>query len=413
MEPSMNPPKAGAVLSLVTITGVGARSRNEDAGFAERLASGAALIVCDGMGGEAAGDEASRAAVEAFRSALDSGGNASTLRPAVREAAMAVAALNEGLGGRRRAGTTLVAAVIEDRTLHWANVGDSRIYLIRGGQARCLSTDHSVPMMLLQMGEISAAEIRKHPDRNRLTRSLGREVPEWDQGEVPLHPGDVVLLCSDGFWEPLEDEVMARICSSDVPLQACLARMAEAIVALGAADQDNYTAVAARWEATGGSRVAASLLPQAPAASAGVATTASGLRSSRMRGMLGLSVLSMLALIMALALGSRDRRDPQGDPMAGGERGTSAAVDPGPDLRSPWQRAELAFADGHPDVGWAWLESAAAAGDRKAKVMLSLRRTTKAVTLLFPIRRSPTRVDQAEGTITKNSSTSDVDAGDR
>jgi serine/threonine protein phosphatase PrpC len=244
----MNPPKAGAVLSLATITGVGARARNEDAAFAERVAGGTALIVCDGMGGEAAGDEASRVAVDAFRSALEPGGNPRKLRSAVREAAMAVAALNEALGGRRRAGTTLVAAFIENGILHWANVGDSRIYLIRGGQAECLSTDHSVPMMLLQMGEISKAEIRKHPDRSRLTRSLGREVPEWDQGEVLLHPGDVVLLCSDGFWEPLEDAAMARICSSDAPLKACLARMAEAIEALGAPDQDNYTAVAARWE---------------------------------------------------------------------------------------------------------------------------------------------------------------------
>jgi hypothetical protein len=157
--------------------------------------------------------------------------------------------------------------------------------------------------------------------------------------------------------------------------------------------------------------VTTKLMAPVPAVAAPAETNVSGQRSRLGRQILALSVSSMRGLIMALPIGSRDRRDIQGDPMASRESRKSGSVDPGLNLQSPWQRAELAFAAWYPEITWALPENAAAARHPRAKVMLGLRRTTKAAGLLFPIRRSPTPVDQPQGTGTTNSSTANADAG--
>ena len=156
-----------------------------------------------------------------------------------------------GLGAT--GGTTLVCGFAVDRRLVICHVGDSRAYLFRGGECTPLTRDHSLPMMLVQLGEARAEEVRTHPARNRVTRSLGERdpLPDWyigtlqtttGHGVLDLEPGDVVLLCSDGLWEPVIEEEMLQILA-DHPgnLSGALAEFVDRVLDAGA--PDNATAV--------------------------------------------------------------------------------------------------------------------------------------------------------------------------
>jgi protein phosphatase len=118
-----------------------------------------------------------------------------------------------------RGGTTIVCGFLWEGDLISAHVGDSRLYLVRGGKAETLTRDHSLAMGLVVQGEISLDEIRHHPDRNRVTRSLGERIPlpEYYADTLQvctgsptmlLESGDILMLCSDGLWEPVTDDEM-------------------------------------------------------------------------------------------------------------------------------------------------------------------------------------------------------------
>jgi PPM family protein phosphatase len=171
---------------------------------------GELLVICDGMGGHAAGEVASRVAVETILSdyyAIDDEERNGALEQAFSHANEQIYA-----SGRGSMGTTGVAALLYHDALHIANVGDSRAYLIRDGEIRQLSRDHSFVSDQVAAGLITPDQARSSPHRNVITRALGYQSEvSVDLFRWPLQIGDIILLCSDGLHGLVTDEEIAEI----------------------------------------------------------------------------------------------------------------------------------------------------------------------------------------------------------
>jgi len=205
---------------------IGRRAEQQDAfGFsdagARRAAAGCQLvIVADGMGGHANGAEASTLAVETFLSEYrrkEPGEQAGTaLEQCLRAANAAVHDLAARLGVPGNVGTTLTAAELGPQGLHWVSVGDSPLYLFRGGELVQLNTEHVYGRDLdsrQERGEIGIQEAADHPERESLTSYVGgSELGEVDRNlrALPLRPGDQVVLASDGLSKVLDESQIAR-----------------------------------------------------------------------------------------------------------------------------------------------------------------------------------------------------------
>jgi serine/threonine protein phosphatase PrpC len=240
----------GQPLEIAGITDRGpVRTQNQDVWDARIAAGGrsAVLALADGMGGHRGGLESAEAAVTAAMAVLSefepAGDAQATLRRAVGAANDGVAQARESIGGNP--GTTLVLAIIDGAHASVANVGDSRGYLIGGGTAQQLTDDHSWAAGQVRLGALSVAEARHHPKRNVIERAVMGDPVEADFFEIDANPGDVLLLCSDGLWEPLSDAALGAIVAAPDPLGVALTRACDA--ALAAGGTDNVTMVAARW----------------------------------------------------------------------------------------------------------------------------------------------------------------------
>ena len=112
-------------------------------------------------------------------------------------------------------GTTLVAAVVYKDTMKVANIGDSRLYLIRGKSIKQITVDHSLVEEMVRLGEIDRESARNHPNKNIITRAVGvGDEVEADFYDVPIQKGDTILLCSDGLSNMLEDEEIRMVSSA-------------------------------------------------------------------------------------------------------------------------------------------------------------------------------------------------------
>lgn len=227
------------------------RNSNQDFVYASDQKVGrlpSLLIVADGMGGHAAGDLASRVCVETMVSSIEGSGQTETipiLAEAVQKANRAVlkkAAEKPEYAGM---GTTIVAAVIDGNTLYIANVGDSRLYLIDDDRIDQITLDHSLVAEMVRSGRISPEQMRNHPEKNIITRAVGgEESVEADFFDVGLHKGDVVLLCSDGLTNMVEDEQIFRIIRREKTLRDAGQKLISA--ANSAGGRDNISVVLAR-----------------------------------------------------------------------------------------------------------------------------------------------------------------------
>lgn len=207
-------------------TRVGGRDHNEDTVLVSRIGdSGNAylLAVADGMGGHEGGDIASRLAVETLENHFATrvpSDVALELKRAYREANERIWAEGDQQASDRHMGTTLVAAVVNGSYLTIANVGDSRAYLIRGNQVLQVTQDHSLVAEQVEKGELAAGEERQSPQRNVLTAAVGtterldRKLPAIY--ELTLLPEDRLLLCSDGFYDVIDQkEYAAQLTGGD------------------------------------------------------------------------------------------------------------------------------------------------------------------------------------------------------
>jgi PPM family protein phosphatase len=248
-------PDGAGILEIAGISDRGpVRTQNQDVWEAQMDADGATavLALADGMGGHKGGLESAEAAVQGAMSVLTGSvltgsvpdpDHAATLRRAVGRASESVAEVRAAIGGNP--GTTLVLAIVTPSHASIANVGDSRAYLIRGTAVTQLTDDHSWAAGQVRSGALDAEEARHHPKRNLIERAVMGDPVEVDVFEIDAQAGDVLLLCSDGLWEPLADSALGAVIASPDALGVALTRACDAALAGGGTD--NVTLVAARW----------------------------------------------------------------------------------------------------------------------------------------------------------------------
>ena len=183
---------------------------------------GRLAVVCDGMGGHAGGEIASRLAVKTIIAEYESDTSENVmeaLRRCIEEANKAVYAEatkpdNELLKGM---GTTVTALVHRREVVYFGQVGDSRAYLIRGNAIRQMTKDHSLVQQLVDEGLLEESEMENHPDKNVILRSLGvKPKVEVDISYAPLAPGDIYLLCSDGLSGLVTNDEMLSVVRAGV-----------------------------------------------------------------------------------------------------------------------------------------------------------------------------------------------------
>lgn len=278
------------------------REVNQDAYGVKQFGEAILLVVCDGMGGHAAGEVASALAVEAIIDAFDPAAPpAEALRAAFVSANARVYA--EGQGAM---GTTGVAALLVADQLFVANVGDSRAYLVRKEQLTQISRDHSFVSDQIAAGLMTPEEARSSLIRNIITRALGHTAEvEVDVFVEPLQAGDTVVLSTDGMHGLVSDEEIAAIAGLQPPDQAAQ-ELVDRANELGGID--NITVVIAQIDELDG-RAAAALRTEpaappveTPAAPAGAASAARAAPLERPLSRLGLA-LAALTLLVLLGVG--------------------------------------------------------------------------------------------------------------
>jgi protein phosphatase len=235
---------------MLTDTGP-ARESNEDcAAYAiprppdPRSEIGMLALVADGMGGHAAGEVASAMAADIILRtyyATPGGDRHGALRQAFQDANRRIHAVAAADPACRGMGTTCTALALLGRRAYVAHVGDSRLYLARGGRIRQLTTDHSLVMELVRAGHINRQQARCRSDRNIILRALGTrpdiDVELW-QAPIAVQPGDRFLLCSDGLTDLVPDAEIGRALHALAPAEACRSLLGQAINAGG---HDNVT----------------------------------------------------------------------------------------------------------------------------------------------------------------------------
>jgi serine/threonine protein phosphatase PrpC len=224
------------------------RKTNEDAyGMSLRNAEGACdFVVCDGMGGAAAGEIASRLAVEAMMRAMRQAVlTPETFQLAVDAANDSVRSSAERDPARAGMGTTLVALATRGNRAWVAHVGDSRCYRVRDGKLERLTLDHSLVDEQVRLGQLTPAQAETSPMRNVITRAVGtQDEVAADVIDFTVEPGDLYLLASDGLMREVNDEQIARMLRAAGELEETLAQL------IGAANEagghDNITCLLVR-----------------------------------------------------------------------------------------------------------------------------------------------------------------------
>lgn len=222
---------------------------------------GHVFLVADGVGGHAAGEVASRLSAATVEEFLVNTFRRVAAAPS-GDGQMALAELQAALGradarliaesGRhpewQGMGTTLTLAVVNGRRLFVAHAGDSRCYLASDGRLRQLTTDHTFAAEMARNGLITPGERDHHPWRHIVTNLLGGTEPgvRAEVHLLDLHPGDALLLCTDGLTEMVSDEAIAAVLAAEADPQAACRRLIDE--ANGNGGRDNVTVVVARFD---------------------------------------------------------------------------------------------------------------------------------------------------------------------
>jgi protein phosphatase len=214
---------------------------------------GAMFLVCDGMGGAAAGEVASTMAVESISSAVGSAGPLSResfarrLRRAIEDANTSIFSQSRDNQSERGMGTTCTAVGLVDSTLLIGQIGDSRCYVLRGGRLSQVTKDQSLAWQLIEAGAMTMEEAKGFEHANIILQALGvQEKVEVVLSQVPLRQGDVVLVCSDGLHGPVSDDEIRQVLLDEPDVKkAC-----ERLIACANEHEgpDNITVVLARFD---------------------------------------------------------------------------------------------------------------------------------------------------------------------
>lgn len=235
-------------------TRIGARQSNQDRIGCWSTDETVLLAVADGLGGHLHGEVAAELAVAIFGGAFAREAQPRLADPgtflARAIAAAHVAILREA---ERRSlpdspRTVIVACVVQDGHVYWTHVGDSRLYLLRGGRIVHRTRDHTVVQQLIDSGRIREEAISSHPERNRLLQCLGGyQTPRPEPVErARLECNDIVLLCSDGFWGPLTQRQMLHVLLSR-ELKDAVGELATLAEHRAGRECDNVSVLAMSW----------------------------------------------------------------------------------------------------------------------------------------------------------------------
>jgi protein phosphatase len=221
------------------------RDHNEDYFSCIDLQESHLFVVADGMGGHDAGEVASRLAVETVAAEIRKGAKGKyapgkLLQQAVQCANIRV--LEEATGKGSNMGTTVTLALVNQDRAYIANVGDSRTYRIGNGSIKRITEDHSLVEKLVSVGRLTKEAARNHPKANILYRNIGSEPALLaDIFEIPVERGANLLLCTDGLWGEVPDEVIYNVVAGDTDARKTCIRLVDLANQNGG--KDNITAV--------------------------------------------------------------------------------------------------------------------------------------------------------------------------
>lgn len=237
------------MLSYAKYTDLGNREVNEDAIFCNTRDDKSLFLLCDGLGGHGLGDVASQVTVETFdRFFSHTDDVVNFLGSAFVASQEALIAKQKEMNLRNKMRTTAVAICADKTTAYIGHIGDSRLYIFAKNKVKTRTIDHSIPQMLALSKQIKESEIRNHPDRNILLRALG---DEWEENmyelmaPISLKKCQAFLLCSDGFWELIEEQEMCSLLKSSSSVEEWLTKMVKVVKTNGIGRKmDNNSAIA-------------------------------------------------------------------------------------------------------------------------------------------------------------------------
>jgi serine/threonine protein phosphatase PrpC len=184
------------------------REENQDRAVAVATMLGALFIVADGVGGLKSGALAAQMAVDGYGKYLATADRETEPATALQQATQVVNQAIVGEAAEQAMGSTVALLLLRATKAYIGHAGDSRVYLIRGGEMSLLTSDHSIVQKMIDHGILTEAQSRTHPDASVLTRSLGQPNVELELAEMDWAPGDALLLCSDGLWGYISEEAL-------------------------------------------------------------------------------------------------------------------------------------------------------------------------------------------------------------
>lgn len=239
------------MIDYATVSEIGTKDKNEDSvrAYVNQPLAAYGFLVADGLGGHGNGDIASGFVADCVGAVLDNTdsveGNFIDL---CFETSQNMLMEEKEISGVESIKTTLVLLVISHGKAYWGHIGDSRLYHFREGKMISRTIDHSVPQLLALSKKIKEKDIRHHPQRSMLLKAMGSEwyQPEYeiDARDFKVRKGDVFLLCSDGFWEWIEDRDMVKIVKKRQSAYDSLREMTAIVKKNGAnKEMDNWSAI--------------------------------------------------------------------------------------------------------------------------------------------------------------------------
>lgn len=228
----------------------GNREINEDSvEYIESVNGNNCYVLCDGLGGHGMGDVASQLVVSVIKELFKNSNDCKKfIANAFETAQNCLLTEQQKQKAKTKMKTTAVVLVTDNKKAYIGHIGDSRAYVFNKNEVRYRTLDHSVPQMLVLSKKIKESEIRNHPDRSMLIKVMGID---WDEPQYeimkpfPLRKCQAFLLCSDGFWELIDETEMCSLLQKSESVEEWLNSMVKVVKLNGQGrNMDNYSAVA-------------------------------------------------------------------------------------------------------------------------------------------------------------------------